>query len=502
MTRSSRHNFLTLALGNLLGKGIAFFREVVFAQAFGTGPVAAGFRVAQTVSFVPANLVSNDILPGAFVPSYAREVRNDSDRAALLARSYALAVAVLVAIPTVLVVLYARLIVDTIVPGGAPEMKDQATAFLQILAWCIPAYGLSAIFALILVTHGRVGAQSLRPALQSVGLLAGTLLAITTGHIALLASGFVAAWVVYALMTGGICWSGGYFKTPQGFSFTVAGKFLLADGRRVLPLLPLPIIIQASILIERFFASLGDEELLASVDYARTVSDSVMSLIAVPLGVLGLTRLSGLRASDFRRVMLRAVNVTLLSVPLMGALIVVFAPDIISLIYERGAFDSAAVTVTSQVLMGQSVLLVAQVLGYFLVRATMAEGRNKIVLYATGFAVLGQVGVQALVLTPLGAAALGLGPSVNGLVLVVILSVALGIGREVLAGLVFSCVPLVLVVGLSVLAVLPSGLGAGGLIFAVWVVQLAVSRRWRNTLRQELFTPLRGWLRRNPGDAP
>lgn len=488
-------------MGNLLGKGLALFREIVFAQAFGTGPVAAGFRVAQSVSFVPASLVSNDILPGAFVPSYAREVRNNSDRAALLARSYALAVSVLVAIPTVAVVLYARPIVDAIVPGGSPGMKEQAAAFLQILAWCIPAYGLSAVFALILVTHGRVGAQSLRPALQSVGLLAGTLLAITTGHLALLAGGFVAAWIVYALMTGGICWSGGYFKTPQGFSLTVAGKFLLADGRRILPLLPLPIVVQASILTERFFASLGDEGLLASVDYARTISDSVMSLIAVPLGILGLTRLSGLRAPDFRRVMLRAVNVTLLAVPLLGALIVVFAPDIVSLIYERGAFDSAAVTVTAQVLMGQSVLLVAQVLGYFLVRATMAEGRNRIVFYATCFAVLSQVGVQALVLTPLGAVALGLGPSVYGLVLAVILSVSLGIGREVLLGLAFSCVPLALVVGLSVLAFLPSGLGAGGFIVAVWVVQLVVSRRWRNTLRQELLAPLCAWLRRNPGDS-
>lgn len=492
---------MTLALGNVFGKAIAFLREIVFASAFGTGSVAAGFRVAQSVSFVPANLVSNDILPGAFVPSYAKAVREDLDKAAVLARSYVLAVSVLVAIPTIAMVLYARPIVDVIVPGGGPEMRDQAVAFLQVLAWCIPAYGLSAVFALILATHGRVGAQSIRPALQSAGLLAGTLLAISTGQIAMLAVCFVVAWIIYALLTAGICWSGGYFRTAQGFSMSVAGKFLLSDGRRVLPLLPLPLIVQASILIERFFASLGEEELLASVDYARTISDSVMSLIAVPLGILGLTRLSGLQAGDFREGMLRAVYVTFVSVPIVGALIVVFAPSIVSLTFERGAFDAAAVTATAQVLVGHAVLLVAQVLGYFLVRATMAQGRNRIVLYATAVAVLCQIGVQALVLTPLGALALGLGPSVYGLVLAVVLSLSLGIGREVLTGLAFACLPLAVVIGMSVLAYLPSDLWAGGLLVAVWVAQLAMSQRWRKTLRQELLTPLRGWLRRKPGDT-
>ena len=42
-------------------------------------------------------------------------------------------------------------------------------------------------------------------------------------------------------------------------------------------------------MLERTFASLGVPALIASVDYARTVSDSFMSLIAVPLALLGLS---------------------------------------------------------------------------------------------------------------------------------------------------------------------------------------------------------------------
>lgn len=424
--------FATLAAGNLLGKAVAIGREVVFAGAFGSGPIASGFRVAQTASMVPANLIAGDLLSAAFAPSYSRQVKEGKgcDRRTLTA--YSLWLSVILVLIAAIVFLAREPIVSTIVPGIDELSKTAATEFLGVLCWAIPLYGISSVHSLALATHGRYITTSVRPIIQSVGLLVGTAAAIVTGWVPWLACGFIAAWCVYS----GICISllvkNKKFGSIGHRDLSSTWRVFAGGLRGIAPLVPLPIFMQLSIILERSFSSYGDKGLIAAVDYARTVSDSVMSVVAVPLGLLGLTSLAGLPSRSYRRRVAGLTEIVVIFVlPASGVLFLVADP-VVKLLFQRGQFDDVARHLTVSVLIGHLVGLVFQVLGYALSRALTASGRNRIVLVVTLVALFVQMAVQGLGIVFVGPLAIGLGPSAFGLVLTIGFALALGVfGRFV-----------------------------------------------------------------------
>lgn len=422
-----RKGFLVLAAGSLAGKVIALLREVVFAGAFGTGAVASGFRVAQTASIVPANLVSGDLLSAAFAPTYAREIKRSTEKANSMLWGYCFWLAALLVVVAAVIFFGRQPLVEMMIPGAEQEIIEQAVDLLAILCWVIPLYGLSAVQAYALGAHGNYIPTSTRQTVQSIGLLAGTGLAVWTGWLPWLALGLVAAWLLNCSLCTLMLITGGHLQVPLKGDVKLGWKFLTTGARNIAPLFLLPLALQASIVLERVFASLGEPGLIAAVDYARTVSDSVMSIIAVPLGILGLTQLSAASRRDYRRQVRKMSDFVVVLLMPVSAFLLICAEPIVVVLFRRGQFGDQAQFLTTDVLVGLSAGLVFQVLGYALSRALTAAGRNKTVLVCTLVAIGGQVLVQGFGISVLGAVSIGLGPSVFGLFLTIGCAFSLGI---------------------------------------------------------------------------
>lgn len=478
-----------LGAGNLVGKVVAFVREIVFASAFGTGLVAVGFRAAQSVSFVPANLVAGDVLSGAFVPAYARAVKAENGSARKLAFAYVAILGILLGGAALVVAFASRAIIDFVIPGAASDAKVMATSFLCALSVTIPLYGISAVCALILATHQRMLAQSLRPTLQSIGLLVGTVLAVFSGWVPWLAVGFSVAWLVYTMLVLALCIQSDYVRASGWRSMGEAARLIRADARRLLPLLPLPIALQAGIISERFFSSLGADGLIAAVDYARLVSDSIMSLVAIPLGLVGLTRLSGITREAFAGSVIRGARAIFIAMVPVAALLAVLASPIVTLLYQRGAFGVEDTYVTALVLQGQCLFLALQVLAYFLSRAALAQGKSATVLWVTVGGVIFQGITQMLVITPLGGLAIGLGPSAYGL----FMSVALILNLGILKSVTTVCLMLLPCGAVGLIAILWSDrdwIGSMGLcltVVIIWSLTVLIVPSIRGFFRDEIL---------------
>lgn len=419
--------FATLAIGNLLGKAVAIGREVVFAGAFGSGPVAAGFRVAQTASMVPANLIAGDLLSAAFAPTYSRQVREGQGFERRTLSAYTLWLVVILTVIAAAVFITRESIVTTIVPGLDEPARKRAAEFLGILCWAIPLYGISSVHSLALAAHGRFVTTSARPIIQSVGLLVGTVAAVVTGWLPWLAYGFIAAWCLYACICILLLVRTKKFGLIGGRDVASTWAVFANGLKTVVPILPLPIFMQLSIILERSFSSYGDDGLIAAVDYARTISDSVMSVVAVPLGILGLTSLAALPPRLFRRRVADLTEIVVIFVlPASGVLFLV-ADWSVRVLFQRGQFDDVARQLTVSVLVGHVIGLVFQVLGYALSRALTADGRNRVVLIVTVVALFVQMAVQGVGVIVIGPIAIGLGPSAFGLVLTVGFAIVLGV---------------------------------------------------------------------------
>lgn len=425
---SARRGFVQLLSWGLLGKVVALGREVLFAAAYGAGPTASAFRVAQTATFVPVNLLTSDLLSAAFLPRYTALHAEDPRAARRVLWSYLLVLGSGSLVLAAVLHAAAPALTAAVAPGLSASTSGTAADLLAGLAWCCPLIVVSALLGYALVADGSYGLLAARPLLQSGGLVLGTAAAVVTGHVQWLATGFTAAWAGYLLL----CVHGVHRRRllhgPTGLTAALVAACSREAGRVVRPLLALPLLLQATIVLERVLSSLVSDSTVAAVDYAKVVTESVIGLVAVPLGVLGLAELPRRSAAEQREVVDRVTRQVLLLLVPASAVLVAAAPLVVEVLYGRGQLDGEGRRQITLVLLGLAAGLWAQVLGYVLVKALTAQGRTREVLACMAPALAAQAAVQALALTALGPVALGLGPSAYGLVLVATAGRRLGTG--------------------------------------------------------------------------
>ena len=153
---------------------------------------------------------------------------------------------------------------------------------------------------------------------------------------------------------------------------------LLAAGRefvrRLRPFIFLPVFQQGNTWVERLVASGFAVGTLSSLEYARTLTDTMVLLISQPIGMAVLHGGS----TTANRSISAAVPV-LLSITLPACVyLAVFAPDVVRLVLARGAFDETAVALTSGAMRGMAIGMWAGAVGMVLLRHLNNDGRNRI----------------------------------------------------------------------------------------------------------------------------
>ncbi len=155
-----------------------------------------------------------------------------------------------------------------------------------------------------------------------------------------------------------------------------------------------------------------------------------MILIAAPLGMVGLSALSGLDPDLVRQKVGQIANIVLIFTIPISLFIACNNVDIVHILYARGAFDQESVEVTSKILLGFSIGMWAQVLSYYFIRVLNSQLRNTEVLIYTSISILVDVGIKLLLYKNFGPMVLGLGHSVNFIVLWLFITYSLNLYKE------------------------------------------------------------------------
>ena len=180
-----------------------------------------------------------------------------------------------------------------------------------------------------------------------------------------------------------------------------------------------PLAEQGQVWLERAVASGFAIGTLASIDYARTLTDSAVLLISQPIGLAVLYRGNAFKPHSAAL----SIAAPLLAITIPASIyLALFAQDIVSLVFARGAFNETAVMLTSGVLQGIASGLWATTLGMILLRFLNNAGRNgrAALILASAYAANALINLLAWQLTgPAGTSAtlLGLGEAARGLVL-------------------------------------------------------------------------------------
>lgn len=431
----------TIGVYTLLSRLLGFVRDMVLARLFGASLAADAFFVAFRIPNLFRELLAEGTMSAAFVPVFTEKLaRGDRDGAwALASRVFTLLLILLVAV-VALGIAAAPLIVRVMAPGFAHDPgQEQLTVLLtRIMFPYLLFIGLSALAMGILNAHRAFALPALAPFCFNLALISAALwLAPAFAEPTLaVAWGVVAGGAAQLLLqVPGLVRK----RMVPRLAFAPRDPEVRRIGRLMLPVVFGLSVTQVNLLVNTLLASLLATGSVSYLYYG-------MRLIQFPLGVFGVALatailpslstqaakgdLTGLQSGVADALKL----VAFVTVPAMAGLIALRVP-IISVLFERGAFDAAATR-------GVAIAVAAYAAGLWAFAAVRIVAATFYALQdtttpvrAAAIAMAVNVALNLALLKPLGHGGLALATSLAAMLNLTLLVYAL---RARLAGLALS----------------------------------------------------------------
>ncbi|MEE1751108.1 murein biosynthesis integral membrane protein MurJ [Streptomyces sp. SP18CS02] len=370
------------AAGALLG----LIRDQLLARAFGAGTGTDAFLVAWTVPEFAATLLIEDAMALILVPAFSRALarraegaRPDPVRALVGSTLPDTALAMSAAAGAL--VLAAPWLVPLLAPG-LPR-TDLAVDCTRLTATCVLSFALAGYCSAALRAHGRFLAPAAIYLAYNIGIITAVVLLGPGWGVRAAAAGVAAGGVLMVLVQvpslvgrlrakgsrpGGSAAAG----DPRGEGPPLLVLALLA------PVLAFAVSRQSQVLVERFLAAPLPAGAISHLNYAQKVAQlpMVLSLMLCTVSFPVVAR--AMAAGDTAGARLRAERDLLLAcaIVLVGAATVIAAaPQIVQLLFQRGAFDAADTRATAGVMRIYALGLLGQTLVGALVRCYFSASR-------------------------------------------------------------------------------------------------------------------------------
>jgi putative peptidoglycan lipid II flippase len=411
--------FRVLVLLNVVAFGLArltgFARESVIADLFGTSHATDGYVAAIALPEVVAGIFVGGLIGYTVIPRYVELGRSGDDSGAseLIGAAFS-QILVWCGGAAVVGIVFAPGLISLAAPGLHGSAHDHAVAILRITSSSVVLYGLAGLASAILNARGRFLPIPLSIVVGNLAALA--ILAAAEPSIGINAAGI--AYLAAALMTALIQWllvlrSGGLDRLALSLRNPRIG-FVLRTGGIAMIVIGVPYM---RYVVERAMASTQSTGDVAALGFATRTLLVVAAVIAIPIGSVVFPRMaSEVAASDghaLRHTVRRSLLLILgVSIPVTG-LLVGFSRQLVTILFEHGAFGSEATATTASILRLYAIALIGICVAELLVRLAFALHAEKTALICTVATLLVNVAVNFWLIGRLGVEAVAVGASVG-----------------------------------------------------------------------------------------
>ncbi len=363
--------FLTVGGWTLLSRLLGFVRDILIARFLGTGAAAEAFFVAFSLPNMFRRFFAEGAFNMAFVPLYAKKLeaegpgaREDADA---FARDAVAGMVMVLTLFTVVGIVFMPGLVLAMASGFAEDERfTLAVTYGRIAFPYILLISLAALISGVLNSNNRFLAAAAAPALLNLVFIAAMVVVwvrpdLWTWLEAPSQSGTVAKALVWSVPVGGLAQLGLVWWAAARAGHALWPRRrprMTADLRRLL-IIAAPAalaggVVQVNLLVGRQVASYFDGA-VAWLNYADRLYQLPLGVVGIAIGVVLLPDLSRrVRAGDTegqRDAYSRAFEFSwLLTLPSAVALLVVPLP-LVSVLFERGAFDADDTAATAIALM-------------------------------------------------------------------------------------------------------------------------------------------------------
>lgn len=339
--------FFTVGLWTMLSRVLGFVRDIMIAAYLGTGPVAEAFLVAFSLPNLFRRFFAEGAFNMAFVPMFSKKLEAGEDPRRFAQDAF-VGLGGVLTVFTVVGVIFMPALVTMMASGfRGTERFDLAVYYGRIAFPYILFISLSALLSGVLNATGRFAAAAAAPVLLNVVFVAALLVvAVGTGGEDQTIMGQTLA---FAVPVAGVAqlalvW---FAAKRAGFPLRLGRPKLTPELRR-LAIIAAPAalaggVVQINLLVGRQVASFF-EGAVAWLNYADRLYQLPLGVVGIAIGVVLLPDLSRrLRAGDAaggQDAFNRATEISLaLTIPAAIALMVIPLP-LVSVLFERGAFNS------------------------------------------------------------------------------------------------------------------------------------------------------------------
>ncbi|MEV5517047.1 lipid II flippase MurJ [Streptomyces flaveolus] len=397
----ARATLVTAAL-SIAGSLLGLVRDQSLARLFGAGSDTDAFLVAWTVPELAATLLIEDGLALVLIPAFslalarrARGAAGDPVRALVAATLPRLCLAL--AAVAALVAGAAPLLVRALAPGlPDPRLAVDCT---RLTAISLLAFGLAGYCSAALRAHRRFFAPAAIYVAYNAGIIAAMFLLGGRWGVRAAAAGVAAGGCLMVAVQLPSLWRQLTSRTPapqEPGAGADAGERPMRFAL-IAAVLLFALCRQSQVLVERFLASSLPAGAISHLNYAQKVAQIPMTLSLMVCTVTFPVVARALADGDTERARSRVERDLVLAscVVLMGmCAVIACAPQMIELLFQRGAFTGADTVATADVMRVYAVGLLGQTLVGALVRSYFSAGRPR--WYPVGVMAAG-IGVTSLI---------------------------------------------------------------------------------------------------------
>lgn len=378
----------TVMFAILLGQIAGLIRGVLVAQTFGASPQLDSFLAANRVSETLFLLVAGGALGSAFIPTFTGLLAKDEkDSAWKLATSIANAVTLTLTLLAILIAIFAPQVIRfALAPGLStdPELFSLTITLLRIQLISAVLFGLGGFIAGILNTHQIFLIPALTPALYQLGIIFGVLFLAPSMGIYGLAWGVVLGAVLYLVIQIPLLLkvltnyaSRITFQTLFDFRDSNFKQVIFLMGPRLLGVA----VVQLNFWVNTWLASQMQSGSVTGLYYGFSLMLMAQAIIAQSVAIAAMPTFSAQHAlgqqDEMRSSLASSLRgIILLALPASVGLILLREP-IISLLYQRGEFDSNSVQLVSWALLWYVAGLLGHSIMEVLTRAFYAQQDTK-----------------------------------------------------------------------------------------------------------------------------
>jgi putative peptidoglycan lipid II flippase len=330
-------------------------REILAAAMFGTRGNINAFVIAFNVPNIVRSLVADSALSAALIPIYTDLVQQGRKKEAqrVVGAVIGLVVMVLGAL-TLLAIYFAPVFMPWFALGLSPALKAETVHLSQIMFPIIMLLALTGILAAVLQANGEFGVTGFVPVLWNFVII--VCLAITEVVLppSVRVTGYAIGIVLGTLAQ--LLWLLPYMRGKGPFPFSL-GRGVSEVRRVFVMMLPVSLglgLININASVDNVFAGLVSADAVSSIDKAFRLYVLPQGVFSVAISTVLFPSIARMAARNDMAGVRQMVSSGLRQIFFMllpaSVFLMVMAAPVTRLVYQRGAFDAASTSLTSQAL--------------------------------------------------------------------------------------------------------------------------------------------------------